>query len=101
MADPVLWYLNNVSVRMDDSLNEFEMLCSDFGMNISTSLQRLLSESPASLLKLHLTILLQERAMKASLSLREESAKNFPNGMALDEINSKISKVRSDKADKT
>ncbi len=88
------------SVRMDDSLkNQFETLCSDFGMNMSTAINvfaravvrerripfEIVSPSPE---------ITRQRAMQAFNSLRERSAKNFPNGLSLEEINDEIAKVR-------
>ena len=36
----------------------------------------------------------REKAMQAFMSLREQSKKNFPQGVSLDEINEEISKAR-------
>lgn len=36
----------------------------------------------------------REKAMQAFMAIREQSAKNYPDGMSLDEINEEIRKVR-------
>lgn len=93
------------SVRMDSTLkNEFEILCSDFGMNMSTAIN-VFAKAVVRERRIPFEIVSsdnissREKAMKAFLSLREESAGNFPNGMPLDEINPEISKVRNGEAD--
>ena len=89
------------SVRMDDSLkNQFETLCGDFGMNMSTAINVFVRErripfeisSPES-------DITREKALAAFAAIRQESAKNFPNGMSLKEINDEINKVRNNEAD--
>ena len=41
----------------------------------------------------------KEKALAAFQSIRQESAKNFPDGISLDEINNEINKVRNGEAD--
>ena len=42
----------------------------------------------------------REKALQAFTALREQSAKNFPQGMSLEEINEEIRKTRSNEEDK-
>lgn len=93
------------SVRMDSTLkNEFEILCSDFGMNMSTAIN-VSAKAVVRERRIPFEIVSpdntssREKVMKAFLSLREEAARNFPNGMSLDEIDSEISKARNAEAD--
>lgn len=91
------------SVRMDETLKrQFDALCSDFGMNASTAINvfaravvrerkipfEIVSPEPKST---------EERAMKAFMALRAQAAKDFPEGMTLDEINEEIYKTRYSK----
>ena len=39
----------------------------------------------------------REKAMQAFLSLREQAAQSFPNGLSLDEINAEINAARSER----
>ncbi len=93
------------SVRMDDTLkNQFEVLCNDFGMNMSTAINvfaravvrerripfEIVSSEPE---------ITRQKALQTFRSLREQSAKNFPNEFSLDEINEEISKVRNGEVD--
>lgn len=88
------------SVRMDETLKkQFDALCSDFGMNASTAINvfaravvrerkipfEIASPQPKST---------EERAMRAFLALRAQAAKDFPEGMTLDEINAEIREAR-------
>jgi antitoxin component of RelBE/YafQ-DinJ toxin-antitoxin module len=41
----------------------------------------------------------REKALQAFMSIREKAAKDFPNGMSLDEINEEIRKVRDGEDD--
>ena len=41
----------------------------------------------------------REKALAAFASIREQSAKNFPLGISLDEVNEEINKVRNGEAD--
>lgn len=88
------------SVRMDENLKkQFDSLCADFGMTASTAINVFAravvrekripfeikaSEPPVS----------RESAMKALMELRSESARNFPDGMSVDEINEEIGRAR-------
>lgn len=89
------------SVRMDDALKEqFEALCSEFGMNMTTAInafaravvreRKIPFEITASE-----PVITREKAMQAFMALREQAAVNFPNGMSLDEINEEISECRN------
>ncbi|MCQ2463044.1 MAG: type II toxin-antitoxin system RelB/DinJ family antitoxin [Clostridia bacterium] len=91
------------SVRMDDSLkNQFESLCVDFGMNMTTAInifakavvreRRIPFEISAS--EPEIT---RETAMQTFMMLRNQSLKNFPNGISLDEINAEINAARSER----
>lgn len=89
------------SVRMDENLKmQFDKLCSEFGMNMSTAInvfaravvreRRIPFEISAPE-----TEVTREKALQAFSLLREQSAKNFPEGMTLDDINEEISRVRN------
>ncbi len=93
------------SVRMDDALKiQFETLCSDFGMNMSTAIN-VFAKAVVRERRIPFEItsternISREKALNAFYALREASSKNFPEGMSLDEINSEISSVRNGKAD--
>lgn len=93
------------SVRMDDALkNQFEMLCNDFGMNMSTAIN-VFARAVVRQRKIPFEItssepdITREKAMQAFLSIREQSAKNYPDGMSLEEINAEIAKVRNAEVD--
>lgn len=93
------------SVRMDDALKlEFETLCSDFGMNMSTAIN-VFAKAVVRERRIPFEItspekdISREKALKAFYALRESSSRNFPEGMSLDEINSEISSVRNGEAD--
>ncbi len=93
------------SVRMDDALKiEFETLCSDFGMNMSTAIN-VFAKAVVRERRIPFEITSSERdisrrkALNAFYALRETSSRNFPDGLSLEEINSEISKVRNGKAD--
>ncbi len=93
------------SVRMDDSLKmEFETLCSDFGMNMSTAIN-VFAKAVVRERRIPFEItsserdISREKAFNAFYALREASSKNFPEGMSLEEINAEISKVRNGKVD--
>lgn len=88
------------SVRMDETLKkQFDSLCADFGMNASTAInvfaravvreRRIPFEIAAS--EQDIT---REKALQAFMSIRNKAAKDFPQGMDLDEINEEIRKVR-------
>lgn len=93
------------SVRMDDTLkNQFEILCNDFGMNMSTAINvfaravvrerripfEIVSSEPE---------ITRQKALQAFRSLREQSARNFSDELSLDEINEEIHKTRNGEAD--
>lgn len=93
------------SVRMDDSLkNQFETLCSDFGMNMSTAIN-IFARAVVRERRIPFVIsspepdITREKALAAFAAIRQESAKNFPDGMSLEEINAEINKARNGKAD--
>ena len=93
------------SVRMDDALKmEFETLCSDFGMNMSTAIN-VFAKAVVRERRIPFEIasterdISREKALNAFYALREASSRNFPEGMALEEINAEISSVRNGKAD--
>lgn len=93
------------SVRMDDRLKEqFENLCNDFGMNMSTAIN-VFARAVVRQRKIPFEItapdpdMTREKAMQAFMAIRAQSAKDFPNGLTLDEINAEISKVRSGEED--
>lgn len=93
------------SVRMDDNLkNQFEVLCNEFGMNMSTAIN-VFARAVVRERRIPFEIASSEpeitrlKALQAFMALREQSAKDFPDGLSLDEINDEISKVRSGKED--
>ena len=88
------------SVRMDDALkSEFETLCNDFGMNMSTAIN-VFARAVVRERRIPFEIassdseITRQKARQAFSMLREQSAKNFPEGLPLTEINSEIAKVR-------
>ena len=88
------------SVRMDEKLKrQFDDLCSDFGMTASTAIN-VFARAVVRERKIPFEIvspepeITREKAMQAFMSLREQSKKNFPQGMALDEINEEIRRAR-------
>ncbi len=93
------------SVRMDDNLkNQFEVLCNEFGMNMSTAIN-VFARAVVRERRIPFEIassepeITRQKALQAFMALREQSAKDFPDGLSLDEINDEISKVRSGKED--
>ena len=93
------------SVRMDDSLkNQFETLCNDFGMNMSTAIN-VFARAVVRERRIPFEIAASEpeitraKAMQAFAALREQSAKTFPDGLSLDEINEEIAKARNGEVD--
>ncbi len=94
------------SVRMDEALKkQFDMLCSDFGMNASTAIN-VFARAVVRERKIPFEIaspepeITRERAMQAFMSLREQAKIDFPDGMSLDEINEEIRKARYGEEDK-
>ena len=93
------------SVRMDDSLkSQFETLCNDFGMNMSTAIN-VFARAVVRERRIPFDIVSSEsditrqKALQAFTAIREQSAKNFPEGLSLEEINDEISKVRNGEVD--
>ncbi len=93
------------SVRMDDSLkNQFEVLCNDFGMNMSTAIN-VFARAVVRERRIPFEIVSSEpeitrkQALQTFKALRGQLAKNFPEEMSLDEINDEISKVRKGEVD--
>lgn len=93
------------SVRMDDSLkSQFETLCNDFGMNMSTAIN-VFARAVVRERRIPFDIVSSEpditrkKALQAFTAIREQSAKTFPDGLSLEEINSEISKVRNGEVD--
>ena len=91
------------SVRMDDTLkNQFEALCVDFGMSMTTAIN-VFAKAVVRERKIPFEIAAQEpevtreKAMQAFLMLREQAAKNFPNGFSLEEINAEIDATRNER----
>ena len=94
------------SVRMDETLKrQFDKLCSDFGMTASTAIN-VFARAVVRERKIPFEIaspdseITREKALQAFTALREQSAKNFPQGMSLEEINEEIRKTRSNEEDK-
>ena len=88
------------SVRMDETLKkQFDRLCTDFGMNTSTAIN-VFARAVVKQRKIPFEIaaseddVTREKAMQAFMALREQSARNFPQGMELEEINSEINDAR-------
>lgn len=93
------------SVRMDETLKkQFDSLCSDFGMNASTAInvfaravvreRRIPFEIESS--KPEIT---RGEAIRAFWALRSQAEKDFPQGMALEDINEEIRKMRQGEED--
>lgn len=93
------------SVRMDDTLKEqFEILCAEFGMNMSTAInifaravvreRRIPFEIAAAE-----PVITRQSALAAFYALRRQAANDFPDGMPLDDINAEIDKARNGEAD--
>ena len=90
------------SVRMDDTLkNQFEALCSDFGMSMTTAIN-VFAKAVVRERRIPFEIsapapeITREGAMQSFLALREQAKKNFPEGLSLDEINAEIQAVRKE-----
>lgn len=88
------------SVNMDETLKaQFDSLCTEFGMNMSTAIN-IFAKAVVRERKIPFEItskepdVTREKAMKAFMTLREQSAKNYPDGMSLEEINEEIHKTR-------
>ena len=90
------------SVRMDETLKrQFDSLCADFGMNASTAIN-VFARAVVRERKIPFEItapepdITREKAMQTFLAIRKQAAKDFPQGMQLDEINEEIRKARYD-----
>ena len=93
------------SVRMDETLKkQFDSLCSDFGMTASTAIN-VFARAVVRERRIPFEITspepeyTREKAMQAIMAIREQSKKNFPNGMTLEEINEEIRKARNSEED--
>ncbi len=93
------------SVRMDEKLKrEFDMLCSDFGMNATTAFnvfaravvreKRIPFEIQASSAAIE-----REQGWNAFMALRQQAKQNGVQDMPLDQINAEIQKARSGEDD--
>lgn len=89
------------SVRMDETLKrQFDSLCADFGMNASTAIN-VFARAVVRERKIPFEIasekqdVSREKAMQAFMMIRNQAAKDFPNGMGIDEIDEEIRKVRN------
>ena len=90
---------------MDESLKkQFDSLCSDFGMTASTAIN-VFARAVVRERRIPFEIaspvqeITREKAMQAFMSLREQTSKNYPNGMTLEEINEEIRKARNGEED--
>lgn len=90
------------SVRMDETLKrQFDGLCADFGMNASTAIN-VFARAVVKQRKIPFEIaaseqnITRENAMQAFVELRNQAAKNFPQGMEAGEIDDEIRKARYD-----
>ncbi len=88
------------SVRMDENLKkQFDMLCSDFGMNASTAIN-VFARTVVRERKIPFEItaseseLTRQNVMQAFQAIREKAHNDFPDGMKMDEIDEEIRKVR-------
>lgn len=87
------------SVRMDENLkDQFDRLCNEFGMNMTTAIN-VFARAVVRQRKIPFEIaspeVTREGALQAFYAIREQSKKNFPNGMSIEEINDEIRKVRA------
>jgi len=94
------------SVRMDESLKkDFEILCNDFGMNMSTAIN-IFAKTVVREKRIPFIIysskpnITREKALESFTAIREQASKNFPDGLSLQEINDEIYKVRNGEVDK-
>ena len=93
------------SVRMDNSLkNQFEVLCNEFGMNMSTAIN-VFARAVVRERRIPFEItspepeITREKAMQAFAAIRAQSAKDFPVELSLEEINAEIAKARKGEED--
>lgn len=94
--------LATFSVRMDEHLkNQFEGLCQEFGMNISTAIN-VFARAVVNQRRIPFEITapqretMREEALKAFFSLRAQAKKNGIQGMSLEEINEEIRQTREE-----
>lgn len=88
------------SVRMDEDLKQqFDSLCSDFGMTVSTAIN-VFARAVVRERKIPFEISSPApdkaivKAMGSFLALRDQAKKNFPQGMTPEEINEEIQAAR-------
>ena len=91
------------SIRMDENLKkQFDSLCSDFGMNMSTAIN-IFAKAVVRERKIPFEIssprteISMEEGRNAFLNLREEAIKNNLTNITLDEINSEIFETRKER----
>lgn len=89
------------SVRMDESLKQqFDMLCSQFGMNASTAIN-IFARAVVYQRRIPFDItapdneITREGAMQAFMALRKSAETNGLQDMSLDDINAEINAARS------
>ena len=88
------------SIRMDEKLKrEFDILCSDFGMNATTAFN-IFARAVVREKKIPFEIQAssaftnREQGRNAFMALRQEAKQNGIQDMSLDEINAEIQKTR-------
>ena len=97
------------SVRMDDEIkSQFEQLCQEFGMSISTAInvfaravvreRRIPFEIGAEPLPVVPANPSLAKGLRAFMALRAEAAANGLDDMTLDEINAEISAARAERS---
>mgnify|MGYP003301949293 CR=1 FL=1 len=89
------------SVRMDEDLKQqFDVLCSQFGMNMSTAIN-IFARAVVYQRRIPFDIsapdneITREGAMQAFMALRKSAEVNGLQNMSLDEINAEINAARS------
>lgn len=93
------------SVRMDENLKkEFETLCDNFGMNMSTAInvfaKAVVRERKIPFEITNEPIVTTEEALEALKAIREEAIRNGTAGMSLEEINAEIAAARKERREK-
>lgn len=88
------------SVRMDENLKkQFDLLCSDFGMNASTAIN-IFARAVVRERKIPFEIIASEpevtrqNVMQAFMAIREKAQQDFPDGMEMNDIDEEIHKAR-------
>lgn len=88
------------SVRMDDNLKkQFEELCNEFGMNMSTAIN-VFARAVVRQRKIPFEIsannpaITSEGAMEVFAALRAQASEKYPDGLSIEEIDEEIRKVR-------